>query len=136
MGEKSTMNILSHRGYWKEESEKNQTEAFERSFSLDFGVETDIRDYKGELVISHDIANENCIKLEVLLELYNTYGNRVPIALNIKSDGLQKKLKKILKEYKVEKYFGWSPKVDINEGLQKTIKWYKKYLTSKYHFLL
>jgi len=115
MGEKSTMNILSHRGYWKEESEKNQTEAFERSFSLDFGVETDIRDYKGELVISHDIANENCIKLEVLLELYNTYGNRVPIALNIKSDGLQKKLKKILKEYKVENYFVFD--MSVPDGL-------------------
>ena len=39
------MMILSHRGYWKE---KNLPIAFERSFSLGFGTETD---YKGELVI-------------------------------------------------------------------------------------
>ena len=57
------MIILSHRGYWKDVNEKNQQVSFERSFSLGFGTETDIRDYKGELVISHDIADENCISV-------------------------------------------------------------------------
>jgi len=36
------MQILSHRGYWKETKEKNQEVAFERSFSLGFGKENDI----------------------------------------------------------------------------------------------
>ena len=58
------MEILSHRGYWKNEGEKNTKIAFERSFQLGFGTETDIRDYKGELVISHDIADSSCMKLE------------------------------------------------------------------------
>ncbi len=38
------MIILSHRGYWKEVSEKNKPIAFERSFSLGLGTETYIRD--------------------------------------------------------------------------------------------
>ena len=33
---------------------------------------------------------------------------------------------------KVNKFFGWFPKVDLNEGLNKTIKWYERYLTNKY----
>ena len=79
------MIVLSHRGYWKEVSEKNLSIAFERSFSLGFGTETDIRDYKGELVISHDIADEKCISVKEMFEIYNKYDNTLPLALNIKS---------------------------------------------------
>jgi nucleoside-diphosphate-sugar epimerase len=50
-----TMNIISHRGFWLKDEEKNTIQAFERSFEFGFGTETDIRDYKGELVISYDM---------------------------------------------------------------------------------
>ena len=46
------MIILAHRNYWKQPIEKNKIISFERSFSLKFGVETDIRDYNGDLMIS------------------------------------------------------------------------------------
>ena len=45
--------------------------AFERSLFLDFGIEVDIRDYKGDLVISHDLPSENSPKLALLLEIYS-----------------------------------------------------------------
>jgi len=99
------MIILSHRGYWKSKHEKNQPIAFERSFCLNFGTETDIRDYDGELVISHDIADESCITVEDFFGIYNNCGNGLPLALNIKSDGLQEKLKEYLQEYKISNYF-------------------------------
>lgn len=99
------MKILSHRGYWKEPSEKNIVAAFERSFSLGYGTETDIRDYRGELVISHDIADETCISARLFFEIYNRYDNSLPLALNIKADGLQTKLKSLLIEYNIENYF-------------------------------
>ena len=35
--------ILSHRGYWLQTEEKNSRKAFERSFFMGFGTETDIR---------------------------------------------------------------------------------------------
>ena len=109
------MIVLSHRGYWKETQEKNLPIAFERSFSLGFGTETDIRDYKGELVISHDIADENCISVKEMFEVYNKYDNTLSLALNIKADGLQLKLKKLLEEYKIENYFVFD--MSIPDGL-------------------
>ncbi|MDD2367944.1 MAG: hypothetical protein PHQ90_01500 [Sulfuricurvum sp.] len=110
------MIILSHRGFWKEVDEKNLEVAFERSFSLGFGTETDIRDYKGELVISHDIANENCISVFNFLEIYMSYNLSVPLALNIKADGLQTKLKELLDHFKITNYFVFDMSVPDSLG--------------------
>lgn len=117
------MKILSHRGYWKDINEKNQIISFERSFFLGFGTETDIRDYKGELVISHDIADENCISVKKMFEIYNKYDNALPLALNVKADGLQTKLKKLLEEYKITNYFVFDMSVPDGLGyLKQNIK--------------
>jgi glycerophosphoryl diester phosphodiesterase len=48
------MQIISHRGYWKNSAEKNSPTALERSFSMGFGTETDFRDHLGDLVVAHD----------------------------------------------------------------------------------
>jgi len=99
------MLILSHRGIWKDVQEKNSVKSFHRSFELGFGTETDIRDYKGELVISHDIATGKNITFKEFLEIYIKYDKTLPLALNIKADGLQYKLKMLLEEYKIDNYF-------------------------------
>jgi hypothetical protein len=99
------MVILSHRGYWKEVLEKNTKSAFELSFALGFGTETDIRDHDGQLVISHDMANENSMLAEEFFKIYRTLGNGLPLALNIKADGLHQNLKNLLVKYEVENYF-------------------------------
>ena len=110
------MIILSHRGYWKEISEKNQLLAFDRSFSLDFGTETDIRDYNGELVISHNIADEHCMSVEKFLKIYKKFNKNLPLALNIKADGLQIKLKELIKKFDINNYFVFD--MSIPDGLQ------------------
>lgn len=97
--------IISHRGYWLKEKEKNTSESFERSFSLGFGTETDIRDYNGKLVISHDIPTGKEITLKRFLEIYCNYDKTLTLALNIKSDGLQTHLNFLLKKYNIENYF-------------------------------
>lgn len=99
------MIILSHRGYWLEEAEKNSRVAFERSFSLGFGTETDVRDWDGQLVISHDPANRECMTLETFLQLYLNYPSRPTLALNIKADGLQAELQRQLSVFGIENYF-------------------------------
>ena len=99
------MIILAHRGYWKDKSEKNTTIAFKRSFSHGFGVETDVRDYKGNLVVSHDIADSSSLSLDKFFFTYNKYGANLPLALNIKSDGLQEKLKCLIEKYNIKNYF-------------------------------
>jgi hypothetical protein len=99
------MEIISHRGYWFKSSEKNSDFAFRRSFSLNFGTETDIRDFDGELVISHDVANKDCITIKKLFEIYKSIDTKSSLALNIKSDGLQNLLKKSLKQNNINNYF-------------------------------
>jgi hypothetical protein len=80
------MLILSHRGYWKTLKEKNSPTAFRRSFDLGFGTETDIRDCRGEIVISHDIPTGAEMTFDAMLD--SVAGRNLPIALNIKADGL------------------------------------------------
>lgn len=117
------MIIISHRGYWKAIEEKNLPISFERSFALGFGTETDIRDYKGELVISHDIADEKCISVKEMFEIYNKYDNILPLALNVKADGLQVKLKELIEEYKIKNYFVFDMSVPDGLGyLKQNIK--------------
>ena len=109
------INILSHRGYWKKESEKNSITAFERSFKLGFGTETDVRDFNGELVISHDIASEESMSVDSFLKLYKSVNDTLPLALNIKSDGLQLKLIELLKRRSVKNYFVFD--MSVPDGL-------------------
>lgn len=113
---RTKMIILSHRGYWKSSKEKNQPSAFDRSFSLGFGTETDVRDFNGELVISHDIADSSCMKLNEMLDIYIRYDDTLPLAINIKSDGLQSKLSNILERYKISNYFVFD--MSVPDGLQ------------------
>ena len=99
------MIILAHRGFWKSKSERNNMVAFERSFTHKIGIETDIRDYKGKLVISHDIPDEFSITLDCFFGIYKKYGAGLPLALNIKSDGLYQKLGRYIQKYNLENYF-------------------------------
>ncbi len=119
--------IISHRGFWIREEEKNSVEAFERSFSSGFGTETDIRDFNGELVISHDIPTKKGITLKRFFEVFNSYDNTLPLALNIKSDGLQSHIFDLLKEYDILNYFVFDMSVPDALGyLKKGIKAYTR----------
>ena len=116
------MIIISHRGYWKSPEEKNSITAFERSFFNNFGTETDFRDRDGELVISHDPSQINSMLVDLFFSTYIKYGQKLPLALNIKADGLQKMLSAKLKKYNIENYFVFDMSVPdmmsyINEGL-------------------
>lgn len=109
------MIVMSHRGLWIEEKEKNTEIAFRRSFALGFGTETDVRDYCGELVISHDIANNNCMSLGYFFEIYKSYSVNLPLALNIKADGLQQKLLSEITKFEISNYFVFD--MSVPDGL-------------------
>lgn len=93
------MEILAHRGYWKSEEEKNTEIAFERAVRCGFGIETDVRDFQGKLVISHDLADSYSQPLEVFLAMCRAQNIVCSVALNIKADGLCGLLKKTIEEY-------------------------------------
>jgi hypothetical protein len=82
--------ILSHRGYWRQPSERNAETAFRRSFDLGFGTETDVRDCRGALVISHDMPRGDEITLAAFLAIHG--GSALPLAINVKADGMAQAL--------------------------------------------
>jgi hypothetical protein len=97
------MIVLSHRGYWKQADEKNGETAFRRSFELGFGTETDVRDCRGELLISHDMPQGTEMTLEQFLRLQQ--GLSLPLAINIKSDGLAARLAEAMHRNQVADWF-------------------------------
>lgn len=82
------MRLIAHRGEWLVPEEKNSAVALERAFSHGFGVETDLRDQDGRVVVSHDPARGDLLGLADLLALHADNGPRTPLALNVKVDGL------------------------------------------------
>ena len=100
---KNLISIIAHRGYWIKEDEKNTRIAFERAFDNDFGIETDLRDICGKIVISHNMAKGNEISFEEVLQLLN--GRNLPLALNIKADGQADEIKRLLEKYNHTNYF-------------------------------
>ncbi len=104
--------IIEHRGGWcetfnelKYKTLQNSLQAFCKSFQRGHGVELDIRDARGKLVISHSMANGNEISFEEFLDIYNMHKNVGTLALNIKSTEIQKEIKKSLEKYNVHNYF-------------------------------
>ena len=99
------MKIISHRGYWKKKEEQNTELAFQRSLSSGFKIETDLRDRNGDLVISHDLPRQKFVEIEILEKIIRRFDNSKPLAINIKSDGLAKKVKDLLSQSNIKEYF-------------------------------
>lgn len=82
------MEVIAHRGWWRVPEEKNTREALDRAFAQGFGVETDLRDLDGRVVVSHDPPRRGALDLEDLLALHDRAGRTTTLALNVKADGL------------------------------------------------
>jgi len=90
------MDILSHRGWWNTPDEKNTMPAFLRALEAGLGIELDIRDLDGKIVISHDLPGmtDNPIHFADFLSVWRKY-ERPKLAVNIKSDGLSESLSQL-----------------------------------------
>jgi glycerophosphoryl diester phosphodiesterase len=113
------MKILSHRGYWKTVEQKNSPLAFEQSFGLGFGTETDLRDLGGRLVVSHDPPVQGALAAEMMLEIHQRHDPQLPLALNIKADGLQRLLVDLVERFALKDAFVFDMSVPD------TIQWMK-----------
>ncbi len=80
--------ILSHRGWWNDAAEQNTLGAFARGFAAGVGVETDIRDAGGGLVVSHDAPVGPALPFADVVALWKERGQAGMLALNVKADGL------------------------------------------------
>ncbi len=100
------MHIISHRGQWTAPAEKNTEAALRLAFATGFGVETDIRDLAGQLVISHDPAPTDAWPAaDFFRTAASAPGGPFPLALNIKADGLRLLLKPLLARHGITDYF-------------------------------
>lgn len=98
------MEIIAHRGLWEKPYEKNSFEALIKSLDQGFGIETDIRDFKNKIVISHDPASGKEIEFKKLLTDYENKKYSNFLALNIKSDGIQQEAYSLIKKFKIKRY--------------------------------
>ncbi|MET0746739.1 MAG: hypothetical protein ABWY49_00980 [Rhizobium sp.] len=100
-------NILAHRGSWNAGIGKNSREALSRALLAGFGLETDLRDCNGALVISHDppMQSDDIIPFEWLLDFYVSNACTGVLALNVKADGLASMTAEALRRHGVTRYF-------------------------------
>lgn len=84
------MDILCHRGLWTERSEHNSLAAFRAAWARGWGLELDVRDLDGTVVVSHDPPRHGggALTLDELLTAYAADGQGTTLAVNVKSDGL------------------------------------------------
>jgi len=113
-------NVLAHRGLWIERPHaKNSLAAIEEAVIEGFGIETDIRDHDGELVIEHDLplAQKKQLSVRTVLNLLKIY-TQSTAAFNVKSDGLQQlfcsELERFAPGYDAFFLFDWS----LPDGVQ------------------
>jgi hypothetical protein len=99
------MEILAHRGMWVEKDQRNTMQALIKGLDAGYGIETDVRDLNGRLVISHDMPGIDSAPLDDLLRYYSDGQFSSTLALNIKADGLQNKLHQLLQDYQIRQYF-------------------------------
>ena len=87
-----TSRLIAHRGLWSETNPANSESALKLAIDLGFGIETDIRDHRGQVVISHDPpldANDLMIASNLIKNFESSQSSGL-LALNIKADGLDK----------------------------------------------
>jgi hypothetical protein len=102
------MEFIAHRGYWKEKSQQNTLSSFELAIDKGYGIETDLRDLDGKVVISHDPPAPSVthrMYFEDLLRYYVKKNSSVTLALNVKADGISTWVKELLIKYNVKNYF-------------------------------
>ena len=90
--------VLAHRGLWNESRAQNSIDAISAALDLGFGIEIDVRERSGELVLSHDFPNDGSAVLEPKHPVWDKLTAQTPVAFNIKTDGLGPELKNCLNE--------------------------------------
>lgn len=99
------MQILAHRGYWNKDIESNSPLAIRMAMEKGYGFETDVRDYKGHVVISHNIANESCQNVGEVFAWMKEFNDKYCFAINIKADGLKDILGELIRANNISNYF-------------------------------
>lgn len=106
-----SIKIIQHR------VEKSEDISVTQVHNKNSGIEMDVRDYQGDLVICHDIPVSNQLLFEDFVKDFKEkFSDNLTLAINIKSAGIQKKLKVILNKYDLKDYFTFDMAVPDSLG--------------------
>jgi glycerophosphoryl diester phosphodiesterase len=98
------MKFIAHRGVWNVKSEQNSYIGIKRALDMGFGVELDVRDKNGELMVSHDPTKSfDILAFGEILDLFKGYDSM--LAINVKSDGILPNLESALTGFDHRNYF-------------------------------
>lgn len=115
-----SMQLVAHRGLWSDRASRNTRDAFRRAWAAGYGIETDVRDLSGHLVISHDMPQGGEQPFEQFLDDYVAAGRVGTLALNIKADGLAASVQEACAKRGVNDYFCFDMSIpDAREYLQR-----------------
>lgn len=116
------MRIIAHRGLWMKPEDKNTISALKRALDAGFGIETDLRDRDGRLVIAHDPATDSSpLFSEFLSDVSGIVTDTAMLALNVKSDGLQPLVTEALRAVNPESAYVFDMSIPDTLGYRKTV---------------
>lgn len=108
--------VLAHRGLWRDRAAANTPAALEAALRAGFGVETDVRDCLGTLVISHDMPTGTEQRFDDFLDRYIETGSAAPLAINVKADGLAAAIHDAVAARGITDYFCFDMSVPDTRG--------------------
>jgi glycerophosphoryl diester phosphodiesterase len=122
------MTLLAHRGLWTVASARNTLPAFRDAFANGWGVELDVRDLDGELVISHDPPAAGALTFAAVVEEYVAQGSPGLLAVNVKADGLPAMIAAALAGVPAERWFAFDMSVPDTRGyLRASLPYYTRH---------
>lgn len=83
---------LAHRGLWLAPEQRNTLAAFRDAFDHGCGIEIDVRDLDGTLVVSHDPPQTGALPFETVVAAWRDHPSAGTLAINVKADGLEQLL--------------------------------------------
>jgi glycerophosphoryl diester phosphodiesterase len=101
----------AHRGLWAEADERNTLAAFRDAFAHGWGVELDVRDLDGTLVISHDPPASGALSYAAVVDAYIEAGTPGQIAVNVKADGLEAMIADAMRDVDPARWFAFDMSV-------------------------
>jgi hypothetical protein len=116
------MNFLAHRGLWNAQVKGNSLQALQGALKAGFGVETDVRDFDGKLVLSHDPAKRYSLSLDDFLDAAEDINSSAVLALNVKADGLHQLLLESLSKHDLPNAFFFDMSFPTQYVFSKTFK--------------
>ena len=107
MNKLNNIEIIAHRGIWTKKEEQNSLLSLKNAISNNFGIETDVRFFNDEIIISHDPIQKSNLgsnSFEEFLNYYAEINSKSYLAINIKCDGIihpiyEKVVKKYIKNF-------------------------------------